>query len=436
MHITYIGLGYVGLVHSVLLASFGNDLIAYDKDKEKISLLKQGVATVEEPNLQTLLTEAKKYIRFTSNAHDAMCDSGIFFIAVDTPTDKNGERNLSNFYEVLDRICEYVRKEFYVVIRSSVPVGTNKAVQKYLSERTKEKFHVISYPEFSTEGHMVVDMLNTERIVVGCDDKECLDEVFESYNKLQAKKIPILSVTPESAELIDAASSALLATKISFAAELSTFAEKVGANIDEVIEGISLDSRIGGKYLKPGLGYGGPSLSENLKSLVYQSDKVGETMHSIKASLSANDDLFDYLFRKILTRFRSVQAKKIAVLGAAYKGGTEDIRDSIGIKIVKTLLDRGADVHLYDPLAEDNIRPVFSRHTHIKYFDYVTDALKGADFAIITTNEDEFAKLTPLDFKTNMRKPIVFDGRNIFKPEDMKEIEYYSIGRLDKIKRD
>ena len=181
MHITYIGLGYVGLVHSVLLASFGNDLIAYDKDKEKIALLKQGVSTLEEPNLQTLLTEAKKYIRFTSNARDAMCNASIFFIAVDTPTDKNGDRDLSNLYEALDRICEYASKEFYVVIRSSVPVGTNKAVQKYLSTRTKQKFYVISYPEFSTEGNMVVDMLNTERIVVGCDNKECLDEVFQSY---------------------------------------------------------------------------------------------------------------------------------------------------------------------------------------------------------------------------------------------------------------
>lgn len=436
MRITYIGLGYVGLVHSVLLASFGNDIIAYDIDKEKISLLKQGVSTLEEPNLQKLLTEAKKYIRFTSNAHDAICDSNVFFVAVDTPTNKDGERNLQNFYSALDKICEFVTQEFYVVIRSSVPVGTNKEVQKYLSEHTSQKFHVISYPEFSTEGQMVVDMLNAERIVIGSDEKDTMDTFIAHYEKFAVKKVPVLAVSPESAELIDAASSSLLATKISFASELSTFAEKVGANIDDVIKGIGLDSRIGPEYLKPGLGFGGPHLTHNTSSLIYQSDKIGEPIHSIKATTFANDDMFDYLFRKILTRFRSVQAKKIAVLGIAYKGGTEDVRESIGVRIVKNLLDRGADVQLYDPLAQDNTRPIFSRHTHIKYYDYAKDALKGADFAIITTDDAEFKSLKEEDFKGLMRKAIVFDGRNLFNPEDFKNIEYYSVGRLDKISRD
>lgn len=435
MHITYIGLGYVGLVHSVILASLGNDIIGYDTDKEKIALLKQGVATNEEPNLQTLLTEARQYIRFTSNARDAMADSHIFFIAVDTPIINKGERDLSKLYDAVNKICEHANREFHLIIRSSVPIGTNRRLQKYISERTSQKFHVISYPEFSSEGRMVVEMLNPDRVVLGVDNSESLKHPMEQYGKFFAKKVPILIVKPESAELIDVSSSALCATKMSLFSELAMFAEKVDADIDEVVKGLRLDSVIGSKFTHPNIGYSGPHLSECVESLVYQSDSVGEPCNTVKGALFTNDYMIDYLFRKILDRFRSVQSKKIAILGITYKGGTEDVRRSLGINLVKHLLSKGADIQLYDPLGEEKARKIFSRHTHLKYCDYIKDALKGADFAVITTNDKDFKCLTEEDFKSNMRKPIVFDCRNLFKLEDMKSIEYYSIGRSPNIKR-
>ena len=429
MNFTFIGLGYVGLVNSVLLASFYHDVIGYDIDKEKISLLKSGVSTIDEPNLQTLLTEARKCLRFTSNASDAIRPANIIVICVDVPVDKNtGKLDMSHYYQALQDIAENASQDCHIIIKSTVPVGTNKLTKDYLESHSKYKFSVLSMPEFLSEGTAVYDTINPYRLVFGVNDEEAIRFAQSIAPVFLTKKVPVLITSPKNAELIKLSSDAFIATKISFANNLAEICDEIGGDIDKVTAGMALDPRIGNSYLKPGIGFGGNILSNiNVKNWVIDNDALEfELLDKVS---ERNTTQVQYFLDLIGKKFKSVHKAKIGVLGASYKGNSEDVRNSPAISIIRNLLDRGADIKFYDPYSVDNVRRVLSRHTHVTYVDYAKDAMEKVDFLLILSDHSEFKALTKEDFINNMKKPIVFDGRNLYRTRDMEGVEYYSIGR-------
>lgn len=429
MNFTFIGLGYVGLVNSVLLASFYHDVIGYDTDKEKISLLKSGVSTIDEPNLQTLLTEAHKCLRFTSNAKDAIRPANIIVICVDIPLNKEtGKLDMTNYYQALDDIAENAIQDAHIIIKSTVPVGTNKLTIDYLKEHSKYNFSVLSMPDFLSEGTAVYDTINPYRLVFGVNDEESIRFAQSIAPVFLTKKVPVLITSPKNAELIKLSSDAFIATKISFTNSLAKICDEINGDIDKVTMGLSLDPRIGNSFLKPGIGFGGNIVSNiDVKNWVIDNDSLEfEILDKVKEE---NASQVQYFLDLIATKFKSVHKANIGVLGASYKGNSEDIRNSPAIPIIRNLLDRGAEIKFYDPYSVDNVRKVLSRHTHITYVDYAVDAISKSDFVLILSDHSEFKALTKDDFINNMKRPIVFDGRNIFKTRDMVGVEYHSIGR-------
>lgn len=429
MNITVIGQGYVGLVNSVILASFFHTVIGLDSDKNKVANLKQGLATIKEPNLQSLMNDAKDRLRFTTNAKDAIRPNKIIYVAVDTPEGRDGKPDLTNFNACLDDIAKNAIQDTYVVIRSTVPVGTNARAKKYLEENSEHKFEVISNPEFLSQGNAIDEMLNPSRVVLGVTSKAGEDLMLQIYTNYQKRKIPILITTPESAELIKYASNNFLAMKISYINEIARLCEIVGADIEEVAVGIGLDPRIGRNYLKAGIGYGGSCFPKDTKALSWLAADREAPLELVKATIKVNNEQPNVLIHKINSQFKSLSNLTIAVLGVAFKAGTEDIRNSPATAIVKYLLDKNARVKVYDALAIDNFQKEMQRHSRIDYSMSIIETLKDADAALILTDAKELKELDKNCFIDNMKKPIIFDGRNLYKPANMGGTTYYSIGR-------
>lgn len=429
MNITVIGQGYVGLVNSVILASFFHTVIGLDSDKNKVASLKQGLATIKEPNLQSLMNDAKDRLRFTTNAKDAIRPNKIIYIAVDTPEGRDGKPDLTNFNACLDDIAKNAIQDTYVVIRSTVPVGTNVRAKQYLEENSEHKFEVISNPEFLSQGNAIDEMLNPSRVVLGVTSKAGEDLMLQIYTNYQKRKIPILITTPESAELIKYASNNFLAMKISYINEIARLCEIVGADIEEVALGIGLDPRIGRNYLKAGIGYGGSCFPKDTKALSWLAADREAPLELVKATIKVNNDQPNVLIHKINAQFKSLSNLTIAVLGVAFKAGTEDIRNSPATAIVKYLLDKNARVKVYDAMAIENFQKEMQRHSRIEYSSSIIETLKEADAALLLTDAKELKELDKNCFIDNMKKPIIFDGRNLYKPSNMSGTVYYSIGR-------
>lgn len=429
MQITVIGLGYVGLVNAVYLASLDREVFGYDIDKNKISLLRQGVSTLEEPNLQSLLTESLHNLRFSSNHKDAIRHATHIFICVDTPQAKDGSVDLKNFYSVLDNIVEDSVQDQCIIIRSTVPVGTNRIVKKYLEDRSQYHFDVISFPEFLSQGKAVENMIQPDRLILGVSDQKGIAHAKEIAQMYLIKKAPVMITSCENAEMIKYASNSFLAMKISYINNIAQLCEKVGADVEKVAKGMSLDPRIGESFLKAGIGYGGSCFPKDTNGLYWIANDNSVPMEIVRSTIKINESQVQFFLDKIYKRFKSLSALNVAVLGVAFKGGTEDVRQSQAIPIVKAMLEKNANVVVYDPLAMDNFQKLFARHTHIKYVDYPSDALKNADVALILNDSEEFLSLKPIDFIMNMRKPVIFDGRNLYKVESMEGTEYHSIGR-------
>lgn len=430
MNITVIGLGYVGLVNAVLLASYDHKVIGLDIDKEKVFLLKDGVSTIEEPNLQTLLTESKNNLRFTTNYSDAIRPNNIFFLCIPTPFDEEkNETDLTVLHEVLDQIATHCTQNSYIIIRSTIPVGVTRKAKQYLETKTAYRFEFIYFPDFISEGRAVYDYLNPSRLVLGVENKSAVEFAKSLTSIVVRQNTPVLITTYENAEMIKYASNAYLSTKVGFINQISKICEKTGADIDKVAFGMGLDPRISPSFLQTGAGVGGHCLSDDTKSFAALLEENGVDNTFIKEFIKLNAEQPNVILDKIFTKYKSITNFNVAVLGCAYKAGTDDVRKSPAIPIVKTLLEKGAMVQLYDPLAEDNFHKVFSRYTRIKYCDYATDALKKADFAVILTDIKEFKDLTSEDFISNMSDAVVFDGRNTYTLDHLAGVEYHSIGR-------
>lgn len=432
MKIVVAGTGYVGLVTGACLAEVGHTVICVDVDEKKVEIMKKGISPIYEPGLDELLKKNYDYGRldFTIDYKNAYKDADIIFIGVGTPEREDGSANLDYVYNVAEQIAENIEKDCLVVVKSTVPIGTNDKVEDFLKEHLKNDVHieVASNPEFLAQGTAVRDTLHASRIVIGVESERAegiLREVYEKFNQ------PIVVTNRRSAEMIKYASNDFLALKISFINEIANFCEMVGADIQDVTKGMSYDPRIGNKFLNAGLGYGGSCFPKDTKALHWLANDNGYEIKTIKATIEVNENQKYKLFRRAKQRFQSLKGLKVAVLGLTFKPGTDDLREAPSIPNVRRLLDEGAEVVAYDPVGINNFKRIYP--TEISYVNNPKEALKDADIAFIFTEWNEIASIALDAYEKLMKTSIIFDGRNCYKISEVEkhQMEYYSIGRKE-----
>jgi len=454
LRISVVGSGYVGLVAAACFAELGHDVVSIDNDAEKIGRLQQGEVPIHEQHLPELLARHRnKKLTFSTDLAGAVRQSTAIFIAVGTPATNEGDADLSYVESVSRAIALGINDYKIVVEKSTVPVFTSNWIRKVmlLDGAPADLFDVASNPEFLREGTAVVDFLYPDRIVTGADTARCADVLRQIYLPLTdgsyyrrgdrvavpaPKNWPgaarIIATTTKSAEIIKHASNAFLATKISFINAVANICESVGADVKEVCEGIGSDSRIGNRFLSPGVGYGGSCFPKDLKAFRHVARENGYDFTLLSSVISINEEQRARFLRKVRTALWTLKGKKIAVLGLAFKGGTDDIRESPAIEIVKSLLKEGCEIRAYDPAANDRAREVLPSQG-ISCYESAYDAIKGADALVILTDWSEFAELDLDRVRATLTYPIVVDGRNLYDPAVMATYGflYYSVGRPD-----
>lgn len=430
MKIAVAGTGYVGLVTGACLAEVGHKVICVDIDEDKVETMKKGISPIYEPGLDELLKKNydEKRISFTVDYKEAYREADVIFIGVGTPEREDGSANLDYVFGVCEQISETITKDCLVVVKSTVPIGTNDKVEEFLKENLKNDVNitVASNPEFLAQGTAVKDTLHASRIVIGVEndkDEKRLREIYDRFGQ------PIVVTNRRSAEMIKYASNDFLALKVSFINEIANVCEIVGANIEDVTKGMSYDSRIGNKFLKAGLGYGGSCFPKDTKALHWLANDNGYEIKTIKAAIEVNENQKYKLFRKSKEKFCSLKGKKVAVLGLTFKPGTDDLREAPSIPNVRRLLDEGAIISVYDPVGMGNFKKIYK--TEVEYTVSIEDAIKDAELIYIFTEWDEIKNIKIEKFKEAANNVVIYDGRNCFNPASMKEnnIEYYSIGR-------
>lgn len=427
MTITVIGHGYVGLVTACVFADFGNTVWVVGHTPEKLERLRRGDPIIYEPGLKELLEKNLKrgLIHFTDQYTEAIPASNIAFITVGTPPKENGEADLSMVFHVAEQIGKHLKKGYTVVsCKSTVPVSTNRKVLERL-EKVKPKealVDIASCPEFLREGTALSDTFHPDRIVIGGDSQKAIEALLEIHKPIDGKRV-IVGI--ESAELIKYASNSLLATKISFANMVSFLCEKTGADVDEVIDGVGLDERIGRKFLNPGVGYGGSCFPKDVKALIQIGSSFGVNMHLLNAVEEININARQNIVDKIL---KHIKGKSVGIWGLAFKPETDDIREAPALYVLRELLKKGFKVKVYDPEAMENIRRLFPE---ITYCENPYDVVRGVDGLVILTEWNEFKQADLSKVKSLLNKPVIIDGRNTYPPEKMKELgfTYVSTGR-------
>jgi UDPglucose 6-dehydrogenase len=430
MRITVAGTGYVGLVTGVCLAEMGHQVVCMDIQMEKIKMLQSGISPIYEPGLQPLLQKnlSNGRLYFTTDPDDAYSPAEVIFITVGTPDKQNGTANLQFIEIVATTIAKHIINDVIICMKSTVPVGTNERIHEMILNM-KPPFlqtEIISNPEFLREGSAIFDFYHGDRIVIGANNTEAASVIEQIYLPLN---IPIIKTDIKSAEMIKYASNAFLATKISFINEIAALCEKVGANIDEVSAGIGKDTRIGPHFLQAGIGYGGSCFPKDTKALSKLAGNVHHPFELLDAVIKVNNYQQSLPVVKAKETIGSLKGKKIALLGLAFKPGTDDIRESASIKMIEQLLEEGAFVTAYDPVAISNAQKEFGNV--IRYTDDIREALTEADLAIIAT-EWEQIKHFPLQlYSQYMKEAIVIDGRNCYSLKEVEKhcIQYISFGR-------
>ena len=432
MKIVVAGTGYVGLVTGACLSEIGHKVTCVDIDENKVTMMKKGISPIYEPGLDELLKRNYEEWRldFTTDYKNTYKDANIVFIGVGTPEREDGSANLDYVFKVCEQIAENVENNCLVVVKSTVPIGTNDRVEEFLKEHVKAGIHieVASNPEFLAQWTAVKDTLYASRIVIGVESKEAEEKlryVYEGFNQ------PIVVTNRRSAEMIKYASNDFLALKISFINEIANVCEIVGANIEDVARGMSYDKRIGDKFLKAGLGYGGSCFPKDTKALHWLANDSGYEIKTIKATIEVNENQKYKMFRKAKQRFGSLKGMKVAVLGLTFKPETDDLREAPSIPNIKRLLDEGAEIVAFDPVGEENFKKKFN--LPIEYVKSPKEALKNADVAFIFTEWKEIKNLDLQYYEKLMKTPIIFDGRNCYDVNLVKEhnIDYYSVGRKE-----
>ncbi|GAW94039.1 UDP-glucose dehydrogenase family protein [Calderihabitans maritimus] len=428
MKVSVIGMGYVGLVATCALANSGHEVIGIEKDVNKLTKLRQGKCPIFEQGLDELLQKliSENRIAFSSGI-EAVNGSDIVMLAVGTPAMPNGRVDLSQVYGVVSELVKVLDTPTILVMKSTVPPGTGESIcQRYL-KNTKVPIAYISNPEFLREGQALKDWYYPDRIVIGGDDDSAIEQVKRLYGDIDA---PILVMGITSAEMVKYASNAFLATKISFINEIANLCELVGADIDEVAPAVGMDSRIGKEFLRAGLGYGGSCFPKDTKGLDYVSVFKGYNFRLLKAVIEVNTNQRIRAVRKLERALDGLAGKHVAILGLAFKPGTDDIREAPSLDIIPLLLVEGATVTAYDPLATENARKVLP--PDVKFADNPYDCIEGAQAVLLATEWPEFSQLDWLQARTRMKSPyVILDGRNALEKDELNRLgfQYYGIGR-------
>jgi UDPglucose 6-dehydrogenase len=430
MNICVVGTGYVGLVTGAVFADLGNDVVCVDNQVEKIAALAAGRMPLYEPGLEEMVTRnmADGRLAFTADLAPAVRRSVIVFITVGTPARDDGRADLSAVEDVARQIGRAMERYTVVVNKSTVPVGTGDLVREVIeqSQPAPVPFDVVSNPEFLREGSAIEDTLRPDRIVIGAPTQQVAMSLLELYAPLER---PMIITDVHSAEMIKYASNAFLATKISFINAIANLCELAGADVSHVTRGMGLDPRIGPAFLNAGLGYGGSCFPKDTDSLVHTAATLGCDLALLRAVVDVNRERAEHFVAMIAKTLAPLDDRVVAVLGLAFKPGTDDMREAKSIEVVRRLVERGAIVRAYDPVAIANARQILP--STVVYCDSPYDAAAGADGLALVTEWNEF-KLLNLDrLRSVMRRPAVFDGRNLWEPERMRRLgfEYHSIGR-------
>lgn len=432
MKIAVVGTGYVGLVTGTCLAETGNDVTCVDCDRKKIDVLNRGHIPIYEPGLAELVARnvAGGRLCFTTDLAAAAKKARLVFLAVGTPSTDDGSVDLSALWTVVDQLAPHLGSDCVVVCKSTVPVGTNAQVAARLKELTGRDVDVASNPEFLKEGVAIDDFMKPDRVVVGARRAEVVEVLRDLYQPYLRTDKPFLAMSPESAEMSKYAANALLATKISFINEMANLCERAGADINEVRRGIGHDSRIGFAFLFPGVGFGGSCFPKDLRALAAVARVHGVEPRVLEAVQAVNDHQKSLLAARIEQHFEGkLSDKAIAIWGLAFKPGTDDIREAPSLALLDRLLALGATIRVHDPEAMNNVRALYG--DRLVYCPKRDDALLGADALAICTEWKHFVHPDFEEMRRLMRRPVVFDGRNLYHPQRMREagFTYYSIGR-------
>ena len=432
MKITVIGTGYVGLVAGACLADMGNDVICVDNNEEKLQKLEQGIIPIYEPGLEELVKSnvLENRLSFTSDLDMAVKKSEVCFIAVGTPQDEDGSADLQYVMGVAEQIAKAMNGYKVIVDKSTVPVGTAEKVAEIIRQYTEHSFDVVSNPEFLKQGNAVDDFLHPDRVVIGSNSDKATAIMQEIYSPFFRTGNRVIVMDVKSAEMTKYASNSFLATKISFMNEIANLCEKVGADAEMVRVGMSTDSRIGNKFLFPGLGYGGSCFPKDVKALIKTGSDYGVDMNIIKSADNVNKLQRSLFIDKIIARFgEDLSGKTFAVWGLAFKPKTDDMREAPAITIIEDLLKRGAKVKAYDPKAMILAKRIFG--DKITYCQKSYDALDGADAMLLLTEWNEFRRPDFERIKGLLKTPIIFDGRNQYNGERLTQsgFEYVCVGK-------
>ncbi|MFT5102672.1 MAG: UDPglucose 6-dehydrogenase [Candidatus Latescibacterota bacterium] len=432
MKITVVGTGYVGLVTGTCLAETGNEVVCVDIDVAKVEKMRQGVLPIYEPHLDVLFERNIKADRlsFTTSLDDGLAHGQIVFLALPTPEDEDGSADLSYVLSVSEAIGKKIKDYRVIVDKSTVPVGTAEKVHAVIAENAQCDFDVVSNPEFLREGFAVDDFMKPERIVVGSSSDRAIALMKKLYNPFVRSGNPILIMDEKSAELTKYAANSFLAAKITFMNEIANYCEKVGADVDKVRVGMGTDSRIGKRFLFPGIGYGGSCFPKDVKALQKAGRDQGYEFKILDSVIEVNNAQKTVLLPKISTHFGGdLSGKTIAVWGLAFKPETDDIREAPSVFMMKGMLAKGAKLQVFDPEAMPNIEKSFG--DKLKYASSMYQALEGADALVICTEWSIFRTPDYYKLKQLLSNPIIFDGRNLYNVEDMEAegFTYISVGR-------
>jgi UDPglucose 6-dehydrogenase len=437
MNLSVIGTGYVGLVSGTCFAEMGNNVICVDNDKDKLKKLQDGVVTIYEPGLEIIFERSiqKERLSFTDDLKSAVLDTDVVFLCLPTPMGENGSADLQYVRGVSNEIGKILKengdKDYKIIVnKSTVPVGTTKKIEDVISGYGVKNFAVISNPEFLREGFAVDDFMKPDRIVMGSNDKNALKVMRELYEPFVRQGNPIMEMDPESSEVTKYAANSYLAMRITFMNELANFCEKVGANVDLVRKGVGSDARIGKRFLFPGVGYGGSCFPKDVKALIKTAEEHKSPMRILEVVDDVNNKQKTILVDKYLHYFdNDVKNKKVVLWGLSFKPNTDDMREAPSIYIIKRLTELGCEINAYDPAALEVAK--FYIKEKVNYFENQYEALNGADALMILTEWNEFRNPDFTVIKSKLKNNLIFDGRNIFEPDKMKELgfAYFSIGR-------
>ena len=426
MKLSVIGCGYVGLVSGVCFADAGHDVTCIDNNPEKINALNNNKIPIYEPGLNELLS--KNSIKFTLNIGKEIENSDIVLIAVGTPTSNSGEADLSQIYQCAEEISNFINHGTLVLVKSTVPVGTCDEIERLIKEKSPiSDFSVVSNPEFLREGNAIHDFVNPDRIVVGLEDDDKKDIVLDLYSKIVSTD-KILFTARRSSELIKYASNSMLAMRIIFINEIADLCEKIGADVTDIAKGIGLDQRIGPHFLEPGPGFGGSCFPKDARALIESGKKYDAPQSLLESVIVGNEKRKRNISKKVLEKLDTKLEKEVGILGVTFKAETDDIREAPSLILIPDLIKKGLNLSIYDPKGKSEASTLID---NVTWKNSAYEVAENSNCIIILTEWQEFKDLDLEKLRNLMKRPLIYDFRNIFDPDSMKKLgfEYFSIGR-------